>query len=222
VELAAAHLGEQGCGELGAGAAERMAEGDGSSVDVDAVGIEAQFADDGQRLRGKGLVEFDEADVRQGETSDAENLANGGNGAHAHLLRQAAGSGVGQEAAEGVNAQFMGTGGFHQNCGSGAVGGLRGVAGGDGSLCVEGGFEFGQGFERGVGARTFVGGKDGFGNSGLACIRAGNGRGDGYWNKFIGKTAGSLRGEGLAVAGESEGVLIGAGDGVMAGRPARR
>jgi len=36
------------------------------------------------------------------------------------------------------------------------------------------GFEFSQGFERGVGARTFVGGKDGFGNGGLGGIRAGN------------------------------------------------
>jgi len=32
----------------------------------DARRIEAEFVDDGQRLRGKGLVEFDEADVGEG------------------------------------------------------------------------------------------------------------------------------------------------------------
>ena len=57
------HLAEQRGGELGAGAAQRVAEGDGASVDVDAVRIEVEFPDDGQGLGGKGLVEFDQADL---------------------------------------------------------------------------------------------------------------------------------------------------------------
>ena len=44
-----------------------MAEGDGAAVDVDALGVEVQRADDGQGLGGEGLVEFDEADVVEGE-----------------------------------------------------------------------------------------------------------------------------------------------------------
>ena len=153
-ELAAAHLVEQRGGELCAGAAERVAEGDGASVDVNTLRVEAEFADDGESLRGKGFVEFDEADVGQGEASAAEGFGDGSDGTDAHLLGQAAGDGVGYQAAEGSKAQFMGVVGCHKNSGGCAVGDLRGVAGGDGSLGVEGGFELGQSFERGIGARA--------------------------------------------------------------------
>ncbi len=54
--------------------------------------------------------------------------------------------------------------GGHDYGGGGAVGGLGGVAGGDGAVGVEDGLEFGEGFERGVGAGAFVhleGGFDG-------------------------------------------------------------
>ena len=70
------HLAEQRGGELGAGAAQRVAEGDGASVDVDAVRIEVEFPDDGQGLGGKGLVEFDQVDVGQGEAGAAEGFGN--------------------------------------------------------------------------------------------------------------------------------------------------
>ena len=158
--LAASHFLEQRCGEFGAGAAEGMAERDGAAVDVDARRIEAERADDGEGLRGKGLVELDEADVVEGEAGELEGFGDGGDGTDAHLFRQAAGDGVGDEAGEGVKAEFAGAAGIHENGGGGAVGGLRGVAGGDGSLRVEGGLELGQRFGGGVGARAFVGGED--------------------------------------------------------------
>ena len=54
---------EQGRGQLGAGAAERMAEGDGAAVDVDDVRIEAEGLDDRQGLGGEGLVQLDQLDI---------------------------------------------------------------------------------------------------------------------------------------------------------------
>ena len=102
--------------------------------------------------------------------------------------------------------------GFHQNGGGCAVGGLRGVAGGDRSLRVEGGLELGKGFGGGVGARAFVGGEDRFRDDRLAGLRAGNRGGDGHRDQLVGKASGGLRGQGLAVAGKREGVLIFARD----------
>src|SRR5215472_4187179 len=57
------HFAQNRGGELGAGAAERMAEGDGAAVDIDARGIEAGELHHGERLRGKGFVQFDYADL---------------------------------------------------------------------------------------------------------------------------------------------------------------
>ncbi len=45
-----------------------MTEGDGAAVDVDARRIEPEGADHGQSLRGKGLVQFDQANVVESET----------------------------------------------------------------------------------------------------------------------------------------------------------
>ena len=84
-------------------------------------------------------------------------------------------------------------------------------------LCVEDGLEFGQGFGGGVGARAFVGGKDSFCDSWFASFVAGDGGGDGDGDQLVGEAAFSLRGEGFVVAGEGEGVLVFAGDVVMAG-----
>ena len=61
--FAARHLAEEGCGEFGSGAAERMAESDGSSVDVQLGWVDAEDFDDGERLRGEGFVEFDHVDL---------------------------------------------------------------------------------------------------------------------------------------------------------------
>ena len=44
----------------------------------------------------------------------------------------------------------------HDERGGGAIAGLRGIAGGHGAVGVEDGLQFGQGFERGIGARAFV------------------------------------------------------------------
>ncbi len=137
-----------------------MAEGDGPAVDIDAGGIEMERADDGQNLRGKGLVQFDEADVVERKAGMGESFGDGGDGADAHFFRQAAGDGIGGEAREGLKAEFACVCGFHEDGRCCAVGGLRGVAGGNRALRVEGGLELGECFGGGVGARAFVGGED--------------------------------------------------------------
>ena len=50
------HLMEQGDDDAGAGAADRVADGDGAAVDVDLLHVEAQLAGHGDGLGGKGLV----------------------------------------------------------------------------------------------------------------------------------------------------------------------
>jgi len=74
--FAALELGQQGCGELGAGAAQWMTERDGAAIDVDALGIDAERLDDGERLRGEGLVELDHVDLVEREARDFEGLGN--------------------------------------------------------------------------------------------------------------------------------------------------
>ena len=58
--FAAVELGEEGGGEFGSGAAEGVAECDGSAVDVDDGGVEPEGADDGEGLGGEGFVELDD------------------------------------------------------------------------------------------------------------------------------------------------------------------
>ncbi len=68
-DVAPGHFVEERRREARAGAAERVAERDGAAVDVQAIGIDVEFAEAGQDLHGEGLVQFDEIDVleRQAE-----------------------------------------------------------------------------------------------------------------------------------------------------------
>ena len=43
--------------------ADRVADGDGAAVDVDLVGVPAELLADRERLRGEGLVGFDQVEV---------------------------------------------------------------------------------------------------------------------------------------------------------------
>ena len=53
------HLAQQRRGELGAGAAQRMTQRNGASVHIDALRVKVQRSNNGQRLRGKCLIQFD-------------------------------------------------------------------------------------------------------------------------------------------------------------------
>ena len=60
---AAAQLADEGAGEAGAGAAERVAEGDRAAVDVELLLVDAELAGAGEDLGGEGLVELDQVDL---------------------------------------------------------------------------------------------------------------------------------------------------------------
>src|SRR5262249_23629821 len=57
------HLLKESRCELGAGASEWMAKGDGTAIDVYFFGIEAELADHCESLSGEGFVELDQLDV---------------------------------------------------------------------------------------------------------------------------------------------------------------
>src|SRR4051812_1324194 len=61
--LAALKLAQDSRGQLRARAAKRVAQGDGAAVDVDLLRVESEFADDGERLRGKRLVQFNQINL---------------------------------------------------------------------------------------------------------------------------------------------------------------
>ena len=60
--------------QLGAGAAERMAEGDGAAVHVDLAHVGLELLLPGQHDRGERLVDLEQVDVVDGETASLEHL----------------------------------------------------------------------------------------------------------------------------------------------------
>ena len=147
-----------------------------------------------------------------------ERLGDGSDGADAHLFGQAAGDGVGDEAGQRAKAELARASGIHEDCGGCAVGGLRGVAGGDGALRVKDGLELRERCGGSVGAGAFVGGEDSFpGHAACRSLRPGAAVVDGHGDELFGEAAGGLRGESFLVARERKRVLIVARDCVMAG-----
>ena len=80
VRVALEHLVQKRDDDARAGAADGVAERDGSAVDVELAAIEVEFAIAGEHLRGKGLVEFDEIEVREFEGVFLFELAEAGTG----------------------------------------------------------------------------------------------------------------------------------------------
>ena len=57
------HFMDQGRQHARAAAAERMAESDGATVDVELVHVDAELASTGEHLRGKRFIQFDQVDL---------------------------------------------------------------------------------------------------------------------------------------------------------------
>src|ERR1700730_12798860 len=135
----ALEVADQGGGEFGSGAAERMAEGDCAAVGIDTRGVEAGLLDYGKGLRGEGFVELDYGDVAEREAGELQRFGNGENGTDAEFFRRAAGGRVGDKTRERFEAEGVSAGLAHDHRSGGAVAHGRAVSGGDGALCVEGG-----------------------------------------------------------------------------------
>ena len=75
---AAAQLADEGGGEAGAGAAERVAEGDRAAVDVDLVAIEPEIPDVFFGDHRESLVDLEQIDIVERETGLGQHLARRG------------------------------------------------------------------------------------------------------------------------------------------------
>src|SRR5690554_5810152 len=128
---AAAPLQQRMADHARAAHAERMADGDGSAVHIQAVIGDTQVIAAIQHLAGEGLVDFPQADILDLEI---EALQQPGDGVHrpdAHLLRLAPGHGNPAVDAQRLETTALGLLAAHQQAGGSAVGKLRGVTGGD-------------------------------------------------------------------------------------------
>jgi hypothetical protein len=65
--------------QLGAGAAERVAEGDRAAVDVQPIRIDRKLAKAGEHLGRERFVQLDEIDLVERQAGDLQDLADRGN-----------------------------------------------------------------------------------------------------------------------------------------------
>src|ERR1700719_1189737 len=91
---------EQSHRDARARASDRVAEGDGATIDVELFAIKMQLAIAGQDLGGEGLIQFDEIEVRQVETVPLFHLANGRHRPNAHDPRINSRRGYGKNSPE--------------------------------------------------------------------------------------------------------------------------
>ncbi len=124
-------LDQRMAGQARAAHAVGVADRDRAAVDVELVVVDAEPVAAVDHLHGEGLVQLPEADVVDLEAVRLEELRHGEHRADAHLVRIAAGdrdAAIDAERREVALARELR---LHQHAGAGAVGKLRGVAGGD-------------------------------------------------------------------------------------------
>src|SRR4029077_17924058 len=102
VDVAADHLVDQGDQHPSATGADGVTDGDGTSVDVDFVGIEAEFAHHPEGLYRECFVEFVEVDVLILPASLFPDFANRAYRSHHHPLRLDATGGLSHDADQGL------------------------------------------------------------------------------------------------------------------------
>src|SRR5579863_8856157 len=99
---------QQGDRDPRSGAANRMAEGDCPTVDVQLRGIEMQFAVAGQDLSGEGLVEFYQVEVGHAKLMLLLHLAQRRYWTNPHNARIHASRGHGHNTGEWLEIVFLG------------------------------------------------------------------------------------------------------------------
>ncbi len=113
-----------------------------------------------QRLRGEGLVQFDDVDVGESQPGLGEHLAHGRRGTEAHDARRDAGNGGGDDARarrQAMALRGIGRGDQHR---ARAVVHAGGIAGGDAAVGLDDALQLGERLERGL-ARMLVPRDDG-------------------------------------------------------------
>src|SRR5215469_721942 len=134
-----------------------MSERDGTAIGIHFRRVEPGKFYHCERLRGKRFVQFNHVDLFEFQASKSQRFRNCENWADTHFFRRAASSREGTKLREGLRADGPGAfGGHHHGCSS-AIAHLRTIARSDCAFRVKRRFQFREGFERSIGARTFVG-----------------------------------------------------------------
>ena len=137
-----------------------MAEGDGTTVDVDDVVGDRQVVHRRQADGGEGLVELEEGDVVDLLADPIEGRLDGAGGLGEQRGVGAGHLAVADDPAQRLAAELLGGGLGGHDDGGAAVGDLRGVAGGDVAGLVERGPQTGQRLGGGLAADALVGVED--------------------------------------------------------------
>ena len=145
-----------GGGTDGTGGAQRVAQRNGTAHGVDLGGIQAQRVDHGQRLGGKCLVQLEPVDVVLLQAGIAQRGRNRLDRADTHDGRRHALACEADEARQRLQVVLLHRGFAGQDQRTGAVRGLRAVAGGDGATRRKHGAQLGQAFHGGVRPGAFV------------------------------------------------------------------
>ena len=114
----------------------------------------------GQHDRGERLVDLEQVDVVDGQAGLGQHLLGGRDRTGEHHHRVDAGEGEGVEPGPRAEAELVGLLLAHDQHGGGAVGDLRGVAGGDLAVGLERRLQVGERLDGGAGADALVGGDE--------------------------------------------------------------
>ena len=136
-----------------------MPERDRAAVDVQAIGVDRQFTQAGERLRGECFVQLDQIDLIEREPGELQHLPDRRNRPDAEPLRLDARRRERDEPAERRQAALRGQRlAGHDDRGS-AVAGLRRVAGGHRARDVKRRPQFRERRGRRIAPRTFIHGE---------------------------------------------------------------
>ena len=151
-----AHPVHQRRHEAGAGRTERVAQGDGAATGVRQGRVGTGVRVPGAQHRREGLVDLERADVGELEAGPLERPLGRRDGAGEHDHRVDAGHRDGVDPGQRGQPELGRARRRHDQQGGRAVGDLRGVAGGDDAVLLEGGLEPGERLDRRAGPDALV------------------------------------------------------------------
>mmetsp|Transcript_235 Transcript_235/g.473 ORF Transcript_235/g.473 Transcript_235/m.473 type:complete len:335 (+) Transcript_235:92-1096(+) len=125
-----------------ASAAERVTQGDGTTLGVDLGHVNAEFLNAVDRLAREGLVDLKDIDVIQAQTGLLDRRGDGLRRSDAHNIRGHAHDRVRTQSAQDGQAEGLCLGLTHHEYGSGPIADLTGVASGGRSILLEDWLQF--------------------------------------------------------------------------------
>lgn len=206
-------LSQEGADLARASAAERMTEGDSTTLGVDLLSGQAKLVDAPHALGGKGLVDLEDVDLILGDAGLLESNGNGGPGTDTHQEGLDTDNAGGDVLADDLLAQTLGSGALHEQNGGSTVGDLGGVTGVDGAVLGKGRADLAEGLGGHALADTVIS-LDG---DGLLLAGLGVGPLDLEGSNLLVEEAGLLGLDGLLVGGSSKSILGGTGDTTVLG-----